>query len=315
MKFQHTEKLSGVRGWQQAVSAAYFPLVTEGRNQGDFHGSLDIWNLGAVSATRITCDAVLYRRDASHLREEQESSLLISIPSRAIVTFRQNNRQAICPPGGFVIERSDAPYEYWHEKPDVQWVVKVPRDAVLARIGRAERTLELSVDARSGLASYFLSSLRAAVTHASNLTEQGKAAAGAHLLEILGLALRGDARALGSGQRAIRQAHLHRAEAFIYDHLKDPDLKPEVIAAACGISVRYLQQLFAEAGRTMSTFIRESRLTRCDEDLRHGIGAETIASIAYRWGFADQAQFSRLYRARYGLSPRKARMAHARPAD
>jgi AraC-like DNA-binding protein len=309
MLFGHSEKFSGVRGWQQAVSAAYFPLAAEGRNRGDFRGELDIWNLGAVSATRIACDAVLYRREAAHLREERESSLLISVPSRAEVTFRQNGQQAKCAPGGFVIERSDAPYEYWHAKPDVQWVVKVPRESVQARIGGAERTLALSVDARSGLAAYFLSSLRVAVTHAPDLPERSRAVAGAHLLDILCLALRADARALNSAESGIRRAHLHRAEAFIDDHLREPSLTPEAVAMACGISVRYLQRLFAETGRTISSHIRDCRLSRGDEDLRRGPTVGTVASIAYRWGFSDQSQFSRLYRARYGRSPRETRAA------
>ena len=307
MMFEQTRRNSGVSGWQEVVSAAYFPLVAKGRHQGDFHGTLDIWNMGVVSATRIICDAVLYRRETVHLREERESSVLISIPSHAEVTFRQHGQQAKCAPGGLVIERSDAPYEYWHAKPDVQWVVKLPRGSVQDRIGRAEKALGLCIDARSGLAAYFLSSLRAAVTHAPDMPESGRAAAGMHLLDILCLALRADVRALDSGDTAVQQAHLDRAELFISDHLRDPDLTTDTVAAACGISARYLQRLFAKSGRTVSGYLRDCRLMRCHEDLRRGQHAGNIATLAYRWGFTDHAQFSRLYRAKFRSSPRERR--------
>ena len=296
----------GLADWQQTVSAAYFPLVTEGRREKSFRGRLDIWRLGLVSATRIDCDGVLYRRTSRHLREEKESSFLISIPGSAEVTFHQSARQTQCRPGGFVIERSDAPYEYWHENPDVQWVAKVPRDSVRARIGSFEKFLGLSMDARSGIASYFLSSLHSAVTHADTLDDSGRLLAGEHLIEVLCLALLAGERAIDSSESAIRQAHLQRAEGFIRKSLKNPGLSAATVAEACGISMRYLQQLFEATGFTVSGYIRECRLIRCDEDLRRK--ADTVTAIAYRWGFSDQAQFSRHYRARFGMTPSEARL-------
>ena len=35
----------------------------------------------------------------------------------------------------------------------------------------------------------------------------------------------------------------------------------------------------------------------------------SLSEIAYRWGFGDQAQFSRQYRAEFGCTPREARAA------
>ena len=131
----HRPAEASIGGWQKAVSQAYFPLETEARGNGPFNGQLEAWPLGPLAATRIACDPVLYRRKAAHLCDARDDAILISIPTAARVHFTQNDRDTICPPGGFVIERSDSPYEYWHAEPDVQWVVKVPRDGVQARIG------------------------------------------------------------------------------------------------------------------------------------------------------------------------------------
>lgn len=299
----------GLAGWQRRVSDAYFPLEIEGRRNGAFRGRLDIWQLGPVSATRIDCDAVLYRRTPKHLREEKESSFLISMPGSAEVAFRQNARETLCRPGGFIIERSDAPYEYWHETSDIQWVTKVPRDSVRARIGASEKFLGLSVDARSGIASYFLASLQAAIAHAGSMDDKARALAGEHLIEVLCLALLADERVLESTESSIRMAHRQRAETFIRNNLKNQDLSAGMVADACGISMRYLQQLFAGTGFTVSGYIRDCRLIRCDEDLRRRTGSDTITTIAYRWGFSDQAQFSRHYRARFGMTPSEARLS------
>lgn len=302
----HRPAEASIGGWQKAVSKAYFPLETEARGNGPFNGQLEAWPLGPLAATRIACDPVLYRRKAAHLRDARDDAILISIPTAARVHFTQNDRDTICPPGGFVIERSDSPYEYWHAEPDVQWVVKVPRDGVQARIGSAERFLGLSVDARTGLAAYFVSSLGCAIRHADALDGPARALSGTHLLDLLCLALQNDQRALGSADATVRRAHLDRAEAFIHANLKDPALSPARVAEACGISLRYLQRLFGETGATVTDYIRDQRLSRCHEDLTSG-RAERISTVAYRWGFTDHAQFCRRYKSRFGRTPSEMR--------
>ena len=301
-----TDAQGGLARWQQDVSRAYFPLQVDGRDRDRFRGRLDVWPLGPVSATRITCDPVVYRRDRSHLQDDRESALLISIPSRSEVAFRQFGRHAVCRPGGSVIERSDAPYEYSHADPDVQWVVKVPLESLRARIGSAEAHVGLCLDLRHGLGSYFHAALGAAVKTSDRMTSSARDLAGQHLIEILALALLGDGRALDSAGSTIRRAHRDRAETFIHRNLKNPKLSPDLIADHCGISLRYLQQLFAGSGRSVSAYVRDCRLVRCHEEICAMTRGETIAMVAYRWGFGDQSQFGRHYRARYGCTPRDA---------
>lgn len=297
----------GIARWQADVSAAYFPLATDCADPDGFRGTLDLWPMGPVSATRIACDGVRYIRTARHLRGERESAVLISVPGRATVTFRQFGRHAVCPPGAMVVERSDAPYEYAHAEADVQWVVKVPRDMLRARIGAAEAQAGLCLDGRAGLGAYFLTALSAAVTHHAEMTGAARSLAGGHLADLLALTLQGDARALDSEASVVRRAHLDRAQAFIRARLKDPGLSTATVAAHCGVSARYLQRLFAAAGDTVAGHIRDCRLARCREALADPACTDTVAVIAYRWGFADQAQFSRAYRARHGESPRDTR--------
>jgi AraC-like DNA-binding protein len=56
-------------------------------------------------------------------------------------------------------------------------------------------------------------------------------------------------------------------------------------------------------------YIRNQRLAMCDAMLRDPACRQSIAEIAYRWGYADQAQFSRNYRSRFGHTPSEARTA------
>ncbi len=92
----------------------------------------------------------------------------------------------------------------------------------------------------------------------------------------------------------------------------DPDLSPESVAVECGISKRYLQTLLAGSG---TSFIQELNATRLDRasDLLADTRAKglSIADIAYRAGFLDPGYFTRLFRKRFGITPREWRAGHA----
>jgi AraC-like DNA-binding protein len=85
--------------------------------------------------------------------------------------------------------------------------------------------------------------------------------------------------------------------------IQDPDLTPADIANAHGISRRYLHQIFAHHGHTVSGWIREQRLLRSREELDRNGAKASVTEIAYRWGFCDSAHFSRAFRQRFGMPP------------
>lgn len=103
---------------------------------------------------------------------------------------------------------------------------------------------------------------------------------------------------------AAKNALALRARQTVEVMLAQPDLSPARVAQQVGISRRYLQLLFAAAGETANHYIRRRRLERCAEDLADPLQAgRAIAEICYRWGFADPAYFSRIFRACHGISP------------
>lgn len=95
-----------------------------------------------------------------------------------------------------------------------------------------------------------------------------------------------------------------RIDAYIRDHLGDPNLSPAAIAAVHHISVRHLHTLFKERDRTVAGQIRQHRLDRCRRDLADpALDNVPVGAVAARWGFTHPAHFSRLFRFRYGMSP------------
>jgi len=93
-----------------------------------------------------------------------------------------------------------------------------------------------------------------------------------------------------------------RAQAFIREHLRDPDLCIDQISAALGCTKRYLHMLFSERGMTVSDYIWRARLQHCRQELE-AHGAKTITDVAFSWGFSSSSHFSRVFRKYFGVVP------------
>jgi len=100
------------------------------------------------------------------------------------------------------------------------------------------------------------------------------------------------------------QSVKQRIKAYIHDHLRDPDLNLDHIAAALVCSKRYLHMAFAGEGLTIEKYLWTERLERCRQDLESAAGsALTVTEIAFSWGFNSSSHFSRLFKQRFGLPP------------
>lgn len=295
------------RMWARTLSDTYFPLSAKYHNDTEFDGSLKSWSLGILGLSEMECDGVLYRRKRTDFANENNSSLLITIPHKEDVHFTQGSRDTKCSPGGFLVERGDMPYDFWQAKRNRLWVLKVPTASVRARLGETDRFGALAFDGTTGVGSFFIGAVRNAIDCVGVVNEAARGMAGQHLLDLLCLSMRSDDRILDSASSTIRAAHLHRAEQFIRDNLANPSLNSQLVAERCGISQRYLQRLFAESDNSIVGYIRDKRLTRCDEALQMVNDTSSVANIAHKWGFYDHAQFCKYYRKRFGCTPTETR--------
>jgi AraC-like DNA-binding protein len=288
--------------WRQTVSVAYFPLDITFADPTGFRGQLARATLGQVRLSRLRSDPVSYERRPQHIGVAKDEEFLVTIPTVSTVEFSQLGRNVRCAPGGFLLERSNEPYRFLYDRPNDLFVVKVGARALAERIGPTDRLGHWAFDATEGIGRLFATMVAQAQADAATAGEAARAVIGRQLLELLGLALANDPRALASSASAVRAAHLSRAERYIRANLADPDLSPERVAEACRISKRYLHGLFRDISATVTQRIRDERLLAARDTL--GMPKPgPIADIAYRFGFSDQAQFSRLFKQSFGQTP------------
>lgn len=289
--------------WTDAVAAAYFPLELDYRAPERFSGRLRRAEILDLGVSRLVSDPVSYRRRRRHLKTVADADYLITLPRRSAVSFSQLGREVVCAPGGMILERGDEPYRFSYERRTDLLVMKVPRDALAERLREPDRFCATIFDAATGAGALFRAMLAAVLEKGGGVDGPGAVVVRRQLLELLALTIdsAGSGGETGEGS-TVRAAHLQRARAVIEARFRDPALTPRMVAEGCGVSLRYLHDLFRDEDDTVSARIRETRLVAARDALAERTDRR-IVDIAYGNGFADHAQFTRLFRQRFGAPP------------
>lgn len=215
----------------------------------------------------------------------------------------QDDKSCVRLPGEFIlIERRPSVIEV--EENNKCLVVALPRERLESVLGSTRRYTALTIGrdlASTSLTTEFLTRL---VTLSDNLS-----AAAAGRMASIGIDLIVASIAERLAQDVPRSLNstviVQRAKAHIEARLHDTALDPPKLAAALGISLRRLQQLFHEHGRSISDWIWLRRLEVATQRLADpGYAHLSIGELAYGCGFINQAHFTRRFKDYQGITPR-----------
>lgn len=300
--------------WAQAIASAYFPLSLEFSASDRFSGTLQIWETASTPLTlsRLRSSQLGYSRSKAQVSEDREACYLVTVPRRSEVHFEQDGRALRCQPGGFIFERGDAPYRFHYSCDNDLWVFKLPERALHGQLRGAERYTRFSFDAKRALGRIFVDQLAMCAARFDECAEPVRHMLLEQALATLLMALRDDERVLTSESSNLAAMHLQRIEQYVKQHLGNPDLAPSMVAEACGLSVRYLHKLFSSTPYSLGEWIRQQRLQAVNTALNDPNCRLTIGELAMRWGFSDQAQFTRSFRQHFGCTASEVRSGAAR---
>jgi AraC-like DNA-binding protein len=189
----------------------------------------------------------------------------------------------------------------------VDWTsIKVPRQQLIERIPRVEEMIAAPLDPNipaAGLLRDYIQFL----LNASDIPEKAAITQRIDtvLLDLISLALGAsrDVTELAS-QRGLRMSRLRKILGIIRENFANPAFSCEMASRAAGVSVRHLQDILQETGRTFVERVLELRLQEARRRLMSSHHGRTrVSDIATACGFADQSHFNRSFRRRFGTSP------------
>ncbi len=109
---------------------------------------------------------------------------------------------------------------------------------------------------------------------------------------------------LEPGRQAVADVLYERVAEYVVQHLAEPDLTPDRIAAAHNVSLRHLYRLWGRNQTGLAAWITGERLAGAAHDLRDpAAAAVAVATVARKWGFTDPAHISRRFRRANAMSP------------
>jgi acetamidase/formamidase/AraC-like DNA-binding protein len=294
------------RAWQEVLGG--FGLHSLGGRQGTPAHASALSRLSSLGVRLGTLAA-----DAQTLRPLSGRSglplLLLPVETTMVLTIAGDSQ--IVPAGHVVLGPRGADWQVQFQRGVRALALSVPAEAFRGRKVAPLAACPPRVFAPDGLADVLARTVQSGSGALDRLSDAEWEAVAQSAAELL-LALSAELATTRADPSSSRAALLQRIYAAIERNIGSEDVSIAEVARGEGISERYLQKLFEGTGESFSHYVRERRLQRAWHDLANpGEAAVPISEVAYRYGFADSAHFSRLFRERFGLPPRELRRREA----
>lgn len=290
--------------WRDLICDTFIELDCE--SQADnFSGELHTVAFGDIQISTVDSVAQRVRRTRTRIAGSSHDTFLLSLQLRGSGAISQDSRTALLSPGDFALYDSTRPHELRFDHSFSQIVLRLPRETVTGRLIDSHQLTARRIDGKHGVGLLASSFIRQLHEQLDNIDALSLGRLQANAIDLMATALAeqtgGEARP-SEGQAIIRQ----RVCAFIDRNLGDQRLSCEAIAAAHGISQRYLRKVFEGSSTTVSEWIWSRRLEQAKRDLADPLLAHvSVTGIGFDVGFKDAAHFSRAFRSRFDMSPRE----------
>ncbi|MFD8595136.1 helix-turn-helix domain-containing protein [Kitasatospora sp. NPDC059646] len=301
--------------WHEAVSRTFMPLDVRLREALPGPAAITTHRMGELQVSLVQAGPQRAVRSAALIARGGEDHLTLALQHRGTARLAQDGHRVLLRPGGFAVSDAGRPFTKDLDEPFAFTAFHWPRAAGELTEDDLRVLTATAFDPGAGtarLVACYLEHLGRTAGLLDPAAEARLAATALDLLVTLAHERRGRTGPDGPGPAL---ATLARVKDHILNHLGDPELTPERIAAAHHMSVRHLHKLFQYEGVTVMRWIQHRRLEGCRRALARPGGARTtVAAVANRWGFVSASHFSRSFRAAYGVSPREWQAAPVRTA-
>ena len=298
--------------WNDRACESFSPLVSDPVDIRTFNGSIARTAIGEMTLAEVYSEAQTVRHSRAHVARTRSSLFFLHLQMEGESISRQDGREAFLKSGDFTLCDSTRQYEIIFPGANRMLVLGIP-DAMLRRhIAGPEALVAIPMQAAGGVGGLLSRFLRNYWVECQQELEAAAAErVGVAILDLLGAAYAEVPRAQ-SDRSSLSTAHRIRIINFIETHLHDPDLTPTHIAEACKMTPRYLHHLFSEQDETVARYILRRRLEACSRALvSTAQRGRTVTSIAFDYGFNSPTHFGRVFRAKFGMTPREYRLSSA----
>jgi AraC family transcriptional regulator, positive regulator of tynA and feaB len=302
------------RAWHDFIDEKFGLSSVSIGDEAIFAGDIRCSSLGFLTLAQIKATHELGERSRAQVARAQNEHFVIVLLRAGRLKITQAGRECVLEPNMFTLFDCNGPYTFHHVEPTEVLDVIVPAGAMRARLRGPEAYVAQPRSADSGLGRVMADMFQSLAREAPFIPDQAADDCARKVADMMGVLFDSDGEAdLPIGESAVRSAIYRRCTVFIENNLDDPHLDPAKIAAAAGISLRYLHKIFQRSGESVGDYVRRVRLARSYDDLADRRNRHVkIKEIAFRCGFKNPTHFSGAFRDYHGRSPGEIRRAARR---
>lgn len=283
--------------YREGLCQALFALTPQVEDRGDFSGRIEQLSLerGAINYLEHVPHNV--RRSARDTNEIGERYLHMNYQISGTNNYIFDENLAARQPGTLIAFRSACPFGLQMEGSETNSLVSL-------LVPESDLKGVFSLDGPTQISPAYdlpIRTLFTTLVHQLDIGshEEFEQIYGS-IVSLLNASFASNAESSSSTEES---TSLEVVKAFIKQNLCQPNLTPERISGAFGISRRYLDKLFSHSGETCAQYLRRSRISRAHIDILDPAQHQTtLTEIAFRWGFADLSTFNRSYAKQFGCS-------------
>jgi AraC-like DNA-binding protein len=293
--------------WRHLISKTFVELDCDWISERPVQGEIMSHSCDDIRFTRVRSREHVVKRTPKMIDRSKDAVMLLSYVLKGRNFIEQDGRITTIYPGEYALYDSTRPYKLVLDRDFDELVIHFPKQLLTREIGRTEPITGRPLGRGSVLTSLLANHLRVAASSVPKLSGSARALIGQATVSMIA-AVAAESEGLRIPQSWSRTATLYRIKAYASERLNDAELTGEKVAAALGISVRYLQLLFQEENGSFSDWLWEQRMKFCRRRIEAaGSTSEAIAQIALDAGFSNFSHFSRRFREAFGISAREMR--------
>ena len=292
--------------YREAVCKAFMNLTPEQPPVARFSAKVESIGLGNGALNRVSFPEHTVRRLPTDIASSTRRCFYLNLKLAGRCRIAQQGREIVLSPGQVGIFDSGQLFSLHHSGGPSLEVASfwVPYEELRDRLpGSFDFAIARISD------DPFVGHLVTEVARTLNSTAQTAAESDTLrlfnvMLDLVALSLSRRSRSPVAEAAGFADATMLAVRRAIHDRLRRPDLSVAAVAAAVGISDRYVHKLFERAGSTFSRYVMDHRLDGAAGDLRNPVmTTQTVGSIAFDWGFSDLSHFTRRFRQRFQCTP------------
>jgi AraC-like DNA-binding protein len=298
--------------WQEIHNSTMWNMEYKASRELPFFADIARQTLGAITLGQTVASVAGSNRRASGIARDGSDAyvLVINRASQALQSSQHQRVHDLRQNAATLISAAEPFSMQGIEGATNQWMnIVVPARALQANLNHIGDRLGQMVGAENEALRHLIAYCGFLEQGPEIVSPELAAHASQTIVDLLCLAVGAEGeQAEIAGLRGLRAARVTAILARISAGFADHEISAQSVGRALGISTRYVHDLLAETGTGFAERVLELRLLRAHallSDRRNG--GRLISEIAMIAGFSDISNFNRLFRRRFGETPRQVR--------